>query len=182
MTLVPTGSQTVGPFFTIGLGHLCAAGPALAATPITIRGRIVDGSGNGVPDAALEIWQADPLGHYASEPDDASGLATGFARIAPDEFGQFDFTTCRPGPVPFDETTQQAPHLVVLVFARGLLRHLITRMYFPGEPGNATDPVLQSLPSDRRPTLIAQGSAASAHTLEWNIVLQGENETVFFAW
>lgn len=181
MKLVPSGSQTVGPFFTIGLGHRCASQP-VATTPITVCGKVVDGNGNGVGDATLEIWQADPQGHYASDPANASGIATGFARIAPDELGQFTFTTCRPGPVPFDENTQQAPHLVVLVFARGLLRHLITRMYFPGEPGNPTDPVLQSLHFERRDTLIAQSTAASADTLEWNIVLQGENETVFFAW
>jgi protocatechuate 3,4-dioxygenase alpha subunit len=84
--------------------------------------------------------------------------------------------------VAFDGIRKQAPHLVVLVFARGLLRHLITRMYFADEPGNATDPLLQSLPDDRRSTLIAQGTSDSADTLHWDVVLQGENETVFFAW
>lgn len=177
MKLVPTGSQTVGPFFAIGLSDLCAGPPPAEAAIVTIQGRVLDGNNNGVPDAVLEIWQADPQGRYGVSPS-----AAGFARIAPDEFGQFRFTTCRPGPVPFDETTQQAPHLAVLVFARGLLRHLITRMYFPGEPGNATDPVLQSLPSDRRHTLIAHRAAADPDSVEWDIVLQGENETVFFAW
>jgi protocatechuate 3,4-dioxygenase alpha subunit len=135
-----------------------------------------------VPDAVLELWQSDPLGNYPTGSADASGLAAGFARIATDDKGSFSFTTCRPGAVAFDGIQKQAPHLVVLVFARGLLRHLITRMYFPDEPGNATDPLLQSLPDDRRPTLIARGTSGAADTLYWNVVLQGENETVFFAW
>jgi protocatechuate 3,4-dioxygenase alpha subunit len=182
MKLVATASQTVGPFFGIGLGHLSSAQPSIKTTPVTVHGRVIDGNGDSVPDAVLEFWQADPFGHYASSPPDASGLASGFVRIVPDVRGCFTFTTCCSGPVPFDDARPQAPHLVVLVFARGLLRQLITRMYFPDEPGNATDPVLQSLSEERRKTLIAQCGPKNTDTLVWNIVLQGEDETVFFVW
>jgi protocatechuate 3,4-dioxygenase, alpha subunit len=182
MKLVATGSQTVGPFFSIGFAHLCSLPALVEAKPVTVYGKVVDGEGEGVPDAVLELWQADPLGNYATGSADPLGVPGGFARIATDDKGDFSFSTCRPGAVDFDGIQKQAPHLVVLVFARGLLRHLITRMYFPDEPGNATDPLLQSLPDDRRPSLIARTALGSADTLQWDVVLQGENETVFFAW
>jgi protocatechuate 3,4-dioxygenase, alpha subunit len=182
MKLVATGSQTVGPFFSIGLGYLCATPTSTEIKPVKIHGRVIDGNGQPVPDAVLELWQADLLGNYATKSTDASRLVTGFARIATDNEGCFSFSTCRPGAVAFDSIRKQAPHLVVLVFARGLLRHLITRMYFPDGPGNAADPLLQSLPDDRRPTLIARRSLDSADGLEWDVVLQGEDETVFFEW
>jgi protocatechuate 3,4-dioxygenase alpha subunit len=146
-----------------------------------VCGQVLDANRSPVPDAVLELWEADPAGHYSREPD-ASGRAAGFARIATDEEGRFSFTTCRPGAVPFDNTQMQAPHIVVLVFARGLLRHLMTRMYFPGQVANAADPLLQSLPENRRSTLAAHSQPESGENLEWNIVLQGEDETVFFAW
>lgn len=180
MRLVPSASQTVGPFFFIGLGHLCDVPRTFEAKSATVHGRVVDANGAPVPDAVLELWQADGAGRYTTEPDTASGQPFGFARIATGDDGSFRFTTCLPGAVPFDGNRMQAPHIVVLFFCRGLLRHLIARMYFPDEPANATDPVLQSLPADRRATLIAHN--ISPETLEWNIVLQGENETVFFAW
>jgi protocatechuate 3,4-dioxygenase alpha subunit len=182
MKLIASGSQTVGPFFTIGLSHLCSAQPFRETPSVTVRGRVLDGNGDGVPDAVLEIWQADPLGQYPTGPPDASGLPSGFARIATDESGAFCFTTCRPGAVAFDDAQKQAPHLVVLVFARGLLRQLITRMYFPEIPGNESDRVLQSLPEVRRKTLVARCPSANPENLEWNVVLQGDEETVFFAW
>lgn len=180
MRLVATASQTVGPFFYIGLGHLCNAQRSLETIPAAVHGKVLDALGVPVPDAVLELWQANTRGHYVAEPESNSGAASGFARIATDDQGCFSFNTCRPGAVPFDSEQMQAPHIVVLVFCRGLLRHLMTRMYFPDEPANDADPVLQSLPADRRRTLIA--SKASPDTLEWNIVLQGEDETVFFAW
>ena len=184
MKLVPTASQTVGPYFRIGLGYLCG-NPELngAAKTVTVRGRLLDANRDPVPDAMLELWYADPQGCYAarSEGADRTGRAPDFARIATDDEGRFSFTVCRPGPVPFDGERMQAPHIEVMVFARGLLRHLITRMYFPGEAANAADPLLQAVPGDRRATLIAR-SASSPESLEWNIVLQGEDETVFFAW
>jgi protocatechuate 3,4-dioxygenase, alpha subunit len=182
MKLVSSGSQTVGPFFSIGLTHLCAGQASRETPPVNVRGRVLDGNGDGVLDAVLEIWQADPRGQYSSGPADDSGLPSGFARIATESDGCFSFTTCRPGPVVFDDKRKQAPHLVVLVFARGLLRQLVTRMYFSGERANDEDPVLQSIPKDRRATLIACQASSSAGNLEWNIVLQGEEETVFFAW
>jgi protocatechuate 3,4-dioxygenase, alpha subunit len=182
MKFVPTGSQTVGPFFAIGLNHLCTQPASVDSGTVRIQGRIIDGNGDAVPDAVLEIWQADRQGCYATEAAHPSGYAVGFRRIASEDLGCFSFTACRPGPVPFDNLREQAPHLVVLVFARGLLRHLITRMYFPDEPSNATDPILQSLPADRRETLIARSGNLSAATLTWDIVLQGVAETVFFAW
>jgi protocatechuate 3,4-dioxygenase alpha subunit len=182
MKLVPTASQTVGPYFRIGLQHLCRAADSSSTETFDVHGRVLDVNRVPVPDAMLELWQADPLGLYSRDKEIASkfGFAPGFARITTDDEGCFRFTTCRPGAVPFDSHRMQAPHLVVLFFARGLLRHLITRMYFPDELANATDPVLQSVPEERRGTLI--GRNKSAGNLEWNIVLQAEDETVFFAW
>ena len=180
MKLVPTGSQTVGPFFSIGLSHLCSAPAPIESPPVRIRGRVIDANGDGVSDALLEVWQANPQGRYIEVPDAASGLASGFTRVPSDESGRFSFAISRPGPVPFDGHRRQAPHLVVLVFARGLLRHLITRVYFPDSPDNATDPVLQSVPEERRRTLIAR--RVDGDNLEWQVVLRGEEETVFFAW
>jgi len=181
MRLVPTASQTVGPYFFIGMGHLCTRSAPAPAKEVTVHGQVLDANRAPVPDAVLELWFADPSGQYASRAD-ASGRPCGFARIATDAEGRFSFTTCMPGPVPFDCECMQAPHIGVLFFARGLLRHLLTRMYFPGERTNAADPLLQSLSEDRRATLVARNTSASGKDLEWNIVLQGENETVFFAW
>jgi protocatechuate 3,4-dioxygenase alpha subunit len=182
MKLVPTASQTVGPYFRIGLQHLCRAAESTETESFNVHGRVLDAIRVPVPDAMLELWQADPVGLYSKDKEIAanSGFAPGFARITTDDAGRFRFTTCRPGAVPFDNHRMQAPHIVVLFFARGLLRHLITRMYFPDQPANETDPVLQSVPEERRGTLIAR--TQSAGNLEWNIVLQAEDETVFFAW
>ena len=179
MKQIPTASQTVGPFFGIGLGYLCNPSASAQGDTVNIHGCVLDANRRPVSDAILELWQADPDGHYPVNPN-ASGRAGGFLRLATDDTGCFRFTTCRPGAVPFDETRMQAPHIVVLVFARGLLRHLITRMYFPGESANSSDPVLQSIAESRRGTLVARRE--SADTLEWNVVLQGADETVFFAW
>src|SRR5262249_1423144 len=102
----------------------------------------------------------------------------GFGRVPTDERGAFRFTTVKPGRVPGPAGRRQAPHLLVTVFMRGLLRHLVTRMYFPDQPANADDLVLNLVPADRRATLIAR--AAGVGVLEWDIVLQGRGETVFF--
>ena len=184
MKLVPTASQTVGPFFCIGLDHLCAAPPAIDAKTVTVSGRVIDANREPVSDAILEFWQADASGQYASRPAsaDSKGRAAGFARVATADDGGFRLTTYVPGAVPFDGRRMQAPHIEVLVFARGLLRHLVTRMYFPEEQANDTDPVLLSVPEDRRDTLIARRLSSAAYALEWNVVLQGEDETAFFAW
>jgi protocatechuate 3,4-dioxygenase, alpha subunit len=180
-----SGSQTAGPFFRIGLEHLCAQ-PGGSASPdaLTIHGRVLDGCGYPVPDALMELWYADRDGNYStSEATEAPEcLPTGFARIATNDEGCFWFSLLKPGQVETGDGRMQAPHVVVLVFARGLLRHLITRIYFPGDAANEADPVLQSVPQERRATLIPTRDAKNPVSLEWDIRLQGEAETVFFAW
>ena len=160
-----TPSQTVGPFFGVGLPYekgeqVVAPG---SAGVIRIEGQVLDGNGDPVPDALLEIWQP----------------ATGFGRARTDSEGAFSFWTTKPGAIPAPDGRVQAPHLNVTVFARGLLRHLVTRLYFPDEPdANATDPVLNLVEPARRETLIATNSGGVLH---FDVRLQGEGETVFFA-
>ena len=160
-----TPSQTVGPFFGVGLpferGEQLA--PPESAGAMRIEGQVLDGKGEPVPDALLEIWQP----------------ATGFGRARTDSEGAFSFTTVKPGPVPAPDGRMQAPHFNVTVFARGLLRHLVTRMYFPDETqANAADPVLNLVEPGRRETLIAKNCGGVLH---FDVRLQGERETVFFA-
>jgi protocatechuate 3,4-dioxygenase alpha subunit len=186
VSLLTTPSQTVGPYLRIGFTALCAdaiAPPGTAGEHLTIEGRVTDGDGTPVSDAALEIWQADAGGKYALARDASKSVAgqfRGFGRILTDAGGVFRFTTIKPGPVPGPKGAMQAPHLVVTVLMRGLLKHLLTRIYFPDDPGNAADPILQLVPAERRATLVAKRSAQAKATLQWNLVLQGENETVFF--
>jgi protocatechuate 3,4-dioxygenase alpha subunit len=181
-----TPSQTVGPFFSIGLDWMNRVDLAegIAGERVAVRGRVLDGDGQPVPDAVLEIWQADADGRYHHpEHADPRNNATpffGFGRIPTDERGQFSFTTIKPGPVYHTDGKPQAPHLQISVFMRGLLRQLVTRMYFPDEPLNASDLVLQIVPESRRETLIARQTGPAGNTLEWNVLLQGANETVFF--
>jgi protocatechuate 3,4-dioxygenase alpha subunit len=137
-----------------------------------IEGRVLDGDGLPVTDAVIEIWQADASGHYAGT------TFFGFGRVATDGQGVFRITTVKPGRVSDPDGSIQAPHLLIAVFARGLLKQAVTRMYFPDEPANAADPVLALVPVDRRPTLVAQSRAPGV--LAWDIVLQGRDETVFF--
>lgn len=170
-----TPSQTVGPFFHIGLAHLDTTELPVAvgaSEAITIEGRVLDGDGAPVNDAVIEVWQADAHGRH-------DGRA-GFGRIATDADGLFRFATIKPGRVSGVAGALQAPHLVVAVFMRGLLRHLTTRMYFPDDPGNANDVVLNKVPPERRNTLIARALESGGRRLEWNVRLQGEAETVFF--
>ena len=184
MNLSATASQTIGPFFRIGLEKLYVADlapGAAAGEKITIHGRVIDGDGKPVNDAIIEIWQANAQGKYA-HPDDAQKKPLtpdfkGFGRVPTDDNGAFRFTTVKPGSVPGPHAMPQAPHLLVAVFMRGLLIHLVTRIYFPEDADNASDPVLNLVPAARRPTLIAK---PSGDALEWNVILQGENETVFF--
>jgi protocatechuate 3,4-dioxygenase, alpha subunit len=182
-----TPSQTVGPFFSIGFSWLertdLTAGAA-AGKRTTITGRITDGDGNPVPDAVLEIWQADGNGQH-SHPAEASDLITkdrffGFGRVPVDDEGRFRFITLKPGSSRAPDGTVQAPHLVISVLMRGLLRRLVTRIYFPGELANESDPVLKLVPAPRRHTLIAKPERASGETLVWDVHLQGDDETVFF--
>ncbi len=187
MSLHTTSSQTVGPFFRIGLetGFVpVVAGPQIPGEHVVVRGRVLDGDGTPVPDAVIETWQADANGVYADPEDPRASSAPdgfiGFGRAPTDDEGYFSIETIKPGRVPGPGETLQSPHLVVVVFMRGLLRHLVTRMYFPDEPGNAEDPILALVPADRRQTLIAQRDAEREGALIWDLNLQGEQETVFF--
>ena len=189
MNLPTTASQTAGPFLHIGLDWLVGdtlAGPGVSGERFVIEGRIVDADGNGVGDALIEIWQANAHGRYAHPEDRQAKLVEpefrGFARVMTDESGRYRLKTIKPGRVPGPESTLQAPHLNVTLMARGLLKQLITRMYFPANAANAEDAVLQRVPPARRDTLIAQAAAGEASALTWNIVLQGQDETVFFAY
>lgn len=187
MTLLATTSQTVGPFFTIGLTRMNRselAGPGVSGERVTIEGRVVDGDGVPVPDAVIEIWQANSFGKYA-HPEDLQDKPldvgfSGYGRVPTDELGRFSFTTIKPGAVPGPDGKMQAPHLAVSVFMRGLLKRLVTRIYFPDEAGNAGDFVLNLVEASRRGTLIARAVGGRAGVLEWNVVMQGEGETVFF--
>jgi protocatechuate 3,4-dioxygenase, alpha subunit len=181
-----TPSQTVGPYFAIGLPW--ERGPQVVPddTPGVIRigGTVYDGAGTPVPDALIETWQADPDGQFADlhEYGGSSRLAgfRGFARCGQEDGdGRFEIVTVKPGPVPGPGDTMQAPHIDVSVFARGMLNRCVTRIYFADEAeANAADPVLASVPKDRRATLIA---AATDGGYRFDIYLQGRGETVFFS-
>ena len=191
MRLIPTASQTAGPFFRFGLDHpewgdLTGGGKA-AGDKIRIEGRVLDGDKAPLPDALVEIWQANAAGRYA-HPEDRQAKALdppfrGFGRSATDKEGRFRFTTVKPGPVPGRGNALQAPHISVCVFARGLLKQLTTRLYFPDEALNKADPVL-GLVEDaaRRQTLMAKpaGQEGGIKLYRFDIVLQGADETVFF--
>ena len=186
-TRIPTASQTVGPFFSIGmcshiLNNLVPADLSSGLQVVTIRGRVLDGDGRGVPDAILEIWRADESENNAGKKRscDVSGVPSGFARISTNESGEFEFQALKPGPITGNGGEIHSPHLAVLVFMRGLLRHLLTRIYFPDEMANENDPVLSAVPSARRSTLVATRTAAGKSELQWNVYLQGDAETVFF--
>jgi protocatechuate 3,4-dioxygenase alpha subunit len=149
-----------------------------------IAGRVVDADGIGVSDGMLEIWQANSHGKYA-HPEDTQNKPIepgfqGYGRIPTDENGKYSFTTIKPGPVPGPDGRPQAPHLVVSVFMRGLLRRLVTRIYFPEDPANPDDFVLNLVEPARRGTLIAKKVVGQSAALEWNVILQGAEETVFF--
>jgi len=175
MKLLPTASQTVGPYLHIGLDWLTIGRIAAVDLPgehVIIEGQVIDGDGQPVTDALIETWQANSAGQYG-HPD-----FLGFGRVPTDAEGRFRFETVKPGPVADPEEGQQAPHLLVSVFMRGLLKRLVTRIYFPDEPRNANDFVLCRVPAERRATLIARQVAPGK--LQWNVFLQGDGETVFF--
>ena len=176
MSLHATTSQTVGPYLHIGLTWLIIENLASARVTgerVSIEGRIIDGDGQPVNDAAVEIWQADSRGRYGTK------SFRGFGRSATDANGVFRFRTIKPGRVPGPGGKLQAPHIAVNIFMRGQLKQLVTRIYFPGDPANAADPVLRLVPAERRATLIAHKSG-KAGALRWDMVLQGPDETVFF--
>ena len=187
MSLQATTSQTVGPYFSIGLTRLKKdnlASTEVSGERITISGRVLDGDGAGVPDAMLEIWQANSHGKYAHPEDkqnkNLEAAFQGYGRIPTDANGAFRFQTIKPGSVAGPDDKPQAPHIAVSVFTRGLLRRLVTRIYFPDESANAGDFVLNLVEPARRGTLIAHKLAGQGGHLEWNVVLQGDKETVFF--
>ena len=171
MRLAATPSQTVGPFFAIGM-HTVDIAIEPVGERLTIQGRVLDGDGNGVNDAVIETWQADSAGHYADR------SSRGWGRVATDGSGIFRFSTTKPGRVAGVGDVVHAPHIAVTIFARGLLKHLFTRIYFPDEPSNSSDRILALVPDNRRATLIARPSGPNR--FEWNIVLQGKDETAFF--
>ncbi len=187
MSLQATTSQTVGPFFKIGLQwlyHDNLIGEGVSGERVTIQGRIFDGDRVPVPDAMIEIWQANARGKYA-HPEDTQDKPLepgfkGYGRVPATAEGVFRFATIKPGPVPGPNGKEQAPHLLISVFMRGVLRRLVTRIYFPDEPRNAADYILNLVEPARRPTLIAKKTAGDLSVLEWDVVLQGPDETVFF--
>jgi protocatechuate 3,4-dioxygenase alpha subunit len=183
--LVP--SQTVGPYLSIGLLRAPITPEVVdPADPraLRIHGTLLDGAGAPVPDGMIEIWQANAAGRYAHPADDRSEPALeqgflGFGRAGTVDEGRFEFVTVKPGPVPWPDGGLQAPHIVVGVFARGLLKRAVTRIYFPDEEeANAADPVLSSLGETARATLVAK---LDGDRLRFDIRLQGPGQTTFFA-
>jgi protocatechuate 3,4-dioxygenase, alpha subunit len=181
-----TPSQTVGPYFAIGLPWGVGPEAATPATPgaIRIRGTVYDGECTPVPDFLLETWQADPEGRFA-DVHDYGGRSQqegfrGFARYGlEDGDGTFEIVTVKPGPVQGLDGAVQAPHIAVSLFARGMLNRVVTRIYFADEEqANAADPVLARVPAPRRATLLAQPTA-DGYAIDLRI--QGEGETVFFS-
>ncbi|PKH42822.1 protocatechuate 3,4-dioxygenase alpha subunit [Nocardioides alpinus] len=178
MTLVPTPGQTVGPFFAFALVHDGGAELVPHGHPGAIRftGRVLDGAGDPVPDALVEIWQAAPDGSVVRAPGSLhrDGFTfTGWGRAPTDRSGRYTFTTLTPGAT----TPGAAPYVAVTVFARGLLDRLLTRAYVPGDDAAlGADPLLASVEEARRATLVA---TADEHGFVFDIRLQGDGETVF---
>jgi protocatechuate 3,4-dioxygenase, alpha subunit len=180
MSLAPTPGQTVGPFYGFALPY--AGGNELVppgrSDAIRLHGRVLDGHGDPVPDAMLEIWQADATGRV---PQQAGSLHrdgftfTGWGRTSTDLTGEYSFTTMLPGAT----AEGAAPFFALTVFARGLLNRLFTRAYVPDHPALATDALLSSLPTDRRDTLVARPAPDG---LIFDVRLQGDQETVFLAY
>jgi protocatechuate 3,4-dioxygenase alpha subunit len=171
VALPTTPSQTVGPYLALGLPWPDGPWAAAEGTPdaLWITGVVLDGDGAPVPDAVVETWQADPPPHEGFR---------GFARCPTDDDGAWFVSTLRPGPVPGPGGVPQAPHLDVSVLARGLLNRVVTRIYLADEvEANAADPVLHTVPAERRATLLAQPSDDG---YRFDIRLQGPGETVFF--
>jgi protocatechuate 3,4-dioxygenase, alpha subunit len=186
VALRPTASQTVGPFFIIGLpdGGRSELVPPSDPDAVRVGGVVLDGTGEPVDDALVEIWQANRAGRYAHPEDTREELPVeegfqGFGRCATGPDGLYGFVTVKPGPVPAPDGGMQAPHIAISVFARGLLKRVATRVYFPDETeANEADPVLSSIedPAERS-TLVA---TAEDGRLRFDIRLQGDGQTAFF--
>lgn len=178
---IPSSSQTVGPYFRIGLEYLIdlmAELDGALKSEIEIRGRVVDRDGAPVPDAMLEFWSPEQSREDAGA--DQRGIPIGFRRVGTDENGNFTARIAKPVASRLENGRTQAPHAMVLVFSRGLQRNLITRVYPEGEPGYESDPVLLLVPEERRETLVAKRDGENVY--RWDVILQGPKETVFFAW
>lgn len=184
-SLVASPSQTVGPYLAIGLDteprHGIMVGPNTPGERIRVRVRVLDGAGDPLPDALVELWQADATGRYVAAADhpnpDPGEAFRGWGRRPTDRDGWAEFETVRPGVTVGPDGGQQAPHINLCLFARGMLRHIFTRFYFDGDPLLASDPVLALVPESRRQTLIAD---YLGDTWVWHLRIQGEGETVFF--
>lgn len=183
-----TPTQTVGPFFAPALlrdVQNILVTDKTAGQRVRVEGRVFDGAGAPVPDAMIEIWQANAHGRL-NHPRDTRDLPldpefSGFGRSGTDDNGRYWFETVKPGPVPFQSDQMQAPHLSVTIHARGMLNHAQTRLYFEDEPANQSDPILALVPAERRSTLIARRDEADGAVVYYlDIVLQGRGETVFF--
>jgi len=188
-----TPSQTVGPYFKIGLYSDNEAYPRIItgemATPevsgdrIRIEGTVYDGAGDPIPDCMLEVWQADAEGRFRTAEGKWNDGFTGFGRVGTDDVGQFAINTIMPGRVPGPNGALQAPHLALIVYMRGMLLHAYTRIYFEDHAAvNAEDPILALVPKERRPTVIARrrpgkGTVALYH---FDLQMQGDDETAFF--
>lgn len=184
-----TPPQTIGPFFhggllRIGVGHLDPSG--VAGEPVVVEGQVLDGAGELVDDAMVEVWQTDGAGRYRHPADgrapDVPGGFIGFGRVGTQDAGTFRLATVLPGTVPGAGGSVQAPHLNIHVFARGLLDRLTTRIYFEDHAANADDPILALVPESRRHTLLARPTSEreGVKVYRFDVVLQGADETVFF--
>jgi protocatechuate 3,4-dioxygenase alpha subunit len=180
-----TPFQTIGPFFDVLLRTRAPRAVVSAAVPgerVVVTGALLDGDGRPIDDGLIETWQADASGRYGRASDARSSAREstfrGDAWSATDAEGRFRIETIRPGPVSLEDGRVQAPHLVVGVLARGILTRYVTRIYFDADPANAADPILAMVPADRRNTLIATRTSPGEY--QFNIRIQGQDETVFF--
>jgi protocatechuate 3,4-dioxygenase, alpha subunit len=185
MDLTPTPSQTVGPYLHLGLtdahSQSRVAGDGSKGERVWLTFRVLDGEKAPVPDAMIEVWQADSEGNYVQQDCSADETAfRGFGRLATAEDGSCMFETIRPGRTPGPSETLQAPHINVSILGRGILNRLSTRVYFAGDPANAMDPVLALVPESRRATLLAKPDRDRAGYWNFVVRLRGEGETVFF--
>jgi protocatechuate 3,4-dioxygenase alpha subunit len=186
--LTPIPSQTVGPFFRIGLSgpravqRIAAAGVKGERVKLVVT--VFDAEDQPIHDCLIETWQANADGKY-NHPDDQQEKPLdpafrGFGRQATDQNGVCSFETIKPGCVPGPKGTQQAPHLAVSVFSRGMLNRLPTRIYFAGDPANEQDPILALVPKERRATLLARPVEGERSAWQFTIRFGGTDETVFF--